>query len=78
MSNGSPGLLESTPKRVWSSVRSDPILTDAEGRPLPKPQVCDYPDAVSYLEAFHAWEQRVTNLANQAFDRNFLQSMKEP
>lgn len=52
------------------------IITDAEGRPIPKPLVRDYPDAVSYLRAFHAWKQKVTDMANQAFDQSFRDSLK--
>lgn len=47
------------------------ILTDEQGRPLPRPERNDYPDAISWMRAFWAWKDRVADTANRAFDAAF-------
>lgn len=44
------------------------ILTDGDGRPFEKPAPEDYPSAVEYMRAYHAYQDAVADCANQAFD----------
>lgn len=41
------------------------IYTRADGTPIPRPEPEDYPDAVSYLQAFHAWRDAIADIANR-------------
>ena len=47
------------------------ILTDAQGRPMPRPERADYPDAISWMRAFWAWKDRVAEVANRGFAEGF-------
>jgi hypothetical protein len=52
------------------------ILTDERGVPIEKPRREDYPDIVEYLRATHAYQDRVTQTANDAFDKAFRAELK--
>lgn len=53
----------------------DVILTDGEGRPLERPRREDFEDVVEYIRAVHAFNDRVTHVANQAFTEGFRKAM---
>jgi hypothetical protein len=44
------------------------ILTDEQGRPIERPSRTDFASDWEYANALHAWNDRVTNIANEAFD----------
>jgi hypothetical protein len=50
---------------------SEPILTDACGRPIAKPRRADFSSDVEFLRAFHAYKDCVANTANDAFAKGF-------
>lgn len=45
---------------------SDPILTDAEGRPIPKPRRADFASDLDFVIARHDWARRVESEASRA------------
>lgn len=51
------------------------LLTDAKGRPLPVPQPpskgASTPEHINYLRAVHAYNDRVTDIGNEAFNAAF-------
>ena len=47
------------------------ILTDAAGRPIPRPERSDFGDAIAYLRAVWTYRDRVAAAANAAFDAAF-------
>lgn len=61
---------------------SEPILTDAEGRPIPgrppplKPGAT-YKEWLVWVRAERAWKDRVTDVANGAFTQGFNDSLKD-
>lgn len=54
------------------------ILTDAKGRPIDKPVREDYPTAQAYMEAVWAYNDKIANIANEAFTTAFRAAMKKP
>lgn len=54
----------------------DAILTDEDGRPLPRPSREDYPDVFTWMRAIFAYNDRVTGIANKAFLKAFAASLK--
>lgn len=52
------------------------VLTGDSGRIYFKPQRCDYPSDVAFVQAFHEYKQAVTNEANGAFDKAFARAMR--
>jgi hypothetical protein len=44
-------------------------LTDARGRPIPRPQLEDFADPLDYIRAFHGWKDEIARVANEAFNR---------
>lgn len=44
-----------------------PILTDNRGRPILRPAPEDFPDPIDYIRAVHSFNDKVANMANQAF-----------
>lgn len=53
------------------------ILVNAEGKPFERPRRSDFPTDAAYVEAFHAYKQKVTNEANEAFDKAFRASLRK-
>ena len=53
------------------------ILTDANGRPIPRPERADFATDLDYLRASCAYNDRVNALASGAFDRAFRRAVKE-
>jgi hypothetical protein len=52
------------------------IYTDAQGRPVPKPDPADFPDTVSFIRAYHAWRDRIADVGNKAFEQQFRKSLR--
>jgi hypothetical protein len=56
------------------------ILTDAKGRPIPKPEREDFsaglPGDLAFLDARHAWRDEVALVANGAFDDAFRAALR--
>lgn len=50
------------------SMSNDVILTDAKGRPFEKPVPSDFPDTTSFLRAYSAYKDAISECANRAFD----------
>lgn len=53
------------------------ILTDAHGRPIPKPRRVDYASDADYVRAFHTYKDKVTNAANAGFDAGLRKGMRQ-
>lgn len=51
------------------------ILTRKDGTPYVKPIAEDYPDAISFLQAFHAYRDEIADDANRAFDATFRKAL---
>jgi hypothetical protein len=47
------------------------ILTDEHGRPIERPRRADFSSDVEFMHAFHAFKDRVANMANAAFAGSF-------
>lgn len=47
------------------------ILTDGAGRPIERPRRADFETDLEFVRAYHAWKDRVTEIANRAFDAAF-------
>lgn len=56
----------------------DAILTDEDGRPLPRPAREDYPDTIAWMRAVWAWKDSVASIANEAFAKGFRSGIAEP
>lgn len=58
----------------------DVILTDAQGRPIPRPERQDFPSGVegtvAYMRAMHDWSDSVHEIANQAFVQGWKESAR--
>ncbi len=52
------------------------IYTDAKGRPIPRPERADYPDAMDYWRAVWAWKDRIAALSHAAFDDAFRKALR--
>lgn len=52
------------------------ILTDEQGRPIPKPAREDYPDTIAWMRAIWAYNDRVTAEANRGFLKGLAASLK--
>lgn len=52
------------------------IITDARGRPIDKPVRADFASDVEFIRAFHAWRDKITKSANEAFDDAFRKAMR--
>ena len=52
------------------------ILTDAKGRPIPKPTIppvdADLETQLAYIQARHEWADRVNDVANAAFAKGLI------
>ena len=57
------------------TVNPDVILTDARGRPFERPRPQDHTSFAAYVRAHHAYRDKITAAANEAFDRNFARVM---
>ena len=56
----------------------DVILTDEDGRPIPRPEREAYDhDPVGYIRAMHDFHNRVADVANRNFDLAFRTAMKK-
>lgn len=51
------------------------IITDDKGVPYERPRRSDYPDDVSFMLALYAYNDRITNEANETFDRAFKRAL---
>lgn len=51
------------------------ILTDARGRPIVRPVRSEFADPVDFIRATHAYNDRVSGMANQAFEKGFRGAM---
>ena len=47
------------------------IFTDDKGRPIPKPLREEFSSDLDFIRAYHDWKNRVTHVANEAFDQAF-------
>lgn len=47
------------------------LLTDEHGRPIERPCRADFSSDVEFMQAFHAFRDRVANTANAAFAGSF-------
>jgi len=58
------------------------ILTDADGVPVeapePPPPGASIEEKIAYIRARHAHTDRLTDLANGAFDKAFRAALKTP
>ena len=52
------------------------ILTDEGGRPIPKPSRKEFGSVIEYIRAVHAYNDRITNLANKAFAETFSKEIR--
>lgn len=52
------------------------IVTDEQGRPVYKPEPGDYSTLIDFIRARHAYNDRITEMHNQAFDASFKHAMK--
>lgn len=52
------------------------ILTDGQGRPIERPDPSDFESTVDYLRAFSAYRDKISDIANRAFDAQFRLSLK--
>ena len=52
------------------------ILTDAQGRPIPRPEREEYGSDVDYIRAVHVWRDRVAAVANEAFATRFREALR--
>lgn len=61
---------------------SEPILTDAEGRPIPgRPEPlkpgASFKEWRDWVRAERAWKDRATDTANRAFTEGFREGLKK-
>ena len=54
------------------------ILTDAQGRPLEKPRRSDFSSDIAFIQATHAFNDKVAGIANRAFDEGLHAAMARP
>lgn len=54
----------------------DAILTDGSGRPIERPDPKDYKTTTDFLRAFSAYKDRISDIANRAFDEKFSSSLR--
>jgi hypothetical protein len=52
------------------------IITDGNGRPFPKPDPADFATVTEFVRAIHAYNDRVTQAANRAFEDAFAKALK--
>ena len=59
---------------------NDTIYTDAQGRPIPRPEREDFEPGiegtVAFMRATWAWKDKITDLANKAFADQFRKSVR--
>ncbi len=53
------------------------IYTDAKGRPIEEPQRGDFDSVHTYLRAWWAWKNKLSDLSNDVFDRQFRKNVKK-
>ena len=53
------------------------IYVRSNGTPYVKPVPEDYPDAASYMRAFHTYRDEITEDANRAFDAAFRTALRK-
>lgn len=54
------------------------ILTDANGRPIARPQREEFNSDIEYLRAFNAWKDKIAGVANRAFSEKFIKVIRLP
>lgn len=52
------------------------ILTDDRGRPVERPERKDFASDIDFIDAFHAYKNKIAQIANAAFDDSFRKSLK--
>ena len=52
------------------------IHTDDSGRPFERPVRRDFPNDVSFVRAFHAYQDAIRKCANDAFDDEFRKAVR--
>ena len=56
------------------------ILTDASGHPITRPRRVDFAEGVEgdieFLNAFHAYHDKIAGIANAAFDDGFRRGLR--
>ena len=57
---------------------SEGILTDAQGRPIPRPLRSDFSSDLEFIRAVHKWRDRVSAVANEGFNLGFSRSLWDP
>lgn len=57
------------------SDRDQPIYTDEKGRPIERPRRENFSSDTAYIRAFHAYKDKIANLANKSFDEEFRSQM---
>ena len=55
---------------------TEPILTRADGTPLPRPRRVDFGSDLDYIRAYHAWRDAVAAEANAGFDAAWRKAIK--
>lgn len=63
---------------LGATTRGDAILTDAQGRPLEKPRRSDFSSDIAFIQATHAFNDKVAGIANRAFDEGLHTAMARP
>lgn len=56
---------------------SEPIYTDANGKPFEKPLPEDYMRASEYFQAYWRYRDAIADCANKAFDEGFRKGLKK-
>lgn len=54
----------------------DAIYTDADGHPIERPDPAAFRDPLAYATALYAYNDRIADIANKAFDRQFRISLR--
>lgn len=56
------------------------IYTDESGRPIPRPEAppegAGIEDRIAFIDALHAYHNKVTDIANRAFDEAFRKALR--
>ena len=55
----------------------DVILTDGHGRPLDRPEPEQFDSTLAFIRALHAYNDRVTDLANSSFAEAFSAALRQ-
>lgn len=59
-----------------SPYASKAIFTDANGRPIPRPEREEFTSVVEFLRAVHEYNETIRSQASKAFDEAFRNAMR--